>query len=262
MRIYISTDLEGISGITCWDQTRDRTHPLYAEARHLLTAEISACIEGCLAGGAQEVVVSDGHGGGFNIVPEELHPGASYVTGPGRPRGGCGMEAGMDGLILLGYHAMNGVEDGVLHHTQSSLGENKYWYNGVESGEIAQSSLVASYYDIPPIMCTGDLRCCEEAVRFLGNHIVTVVVKEGYSRTSCKMLAPKKARELIRDAAERAMSIIPQCEPYRTGLPITARMQLKSKEDIDRIVEAGRSRRVDEYTVERTIDDPRDIYHF
>ena len=63
MRIYISTDLEGISGVTYWDQTRDRTHLLYQEARHLLTAEINACVDGCLDGGTTEITVSDGHGG-------------------------------------------------------------------------------------------------------------------------------------------------------------------------------------------------------
>ncbi len=262
MRIYISTDLEGISGVTYWDQTRDRTHLLYQEARHLLTAEINACVDGCLDGGATEITVSDGHGGGFNVVPEELHPGAGYVTGPGRPRPGCGMEEGIDGLILLGYHAMNGVEDGVMHHTQSSLGENKYWYNGIESGEIVQTSLVAGYYGIPPIMCTGDLRCCEEARHFLGDHIITVVVKEGYSRTSCRMLAPQKARAMIREAAKNAMGIIPQCSPFRMDLPITARMRLQDTERIDEIVAVGKSIRVDEHTVERRVDDPRDIYYF
>lgn len=260
--IYISTDLEGISGVTMWDQTRDRTHPLYWEARHLLTADINACVEGCLEGGAGEIVVNDGHGGAFNVVPEELHPGASYVTGPGRPHAGCGMDDSFHGLILLGYHAMNGTEDGVLHHTQSSLGENKYWYNGMECGEIAQTALIAGAFGIPPIMCTGDLRACEEARRFLGEQIITVVVKEGYSRTSCKMLAPKKARELIREGARQAMGIIDRCKPYSIGVPFTARMRLKDKEAIDRVMESGRSQRVDDFTVERVVEDPLDIYRF
>lgn len=261
-KIFISTDLEGISGVTTWEQTRERTSPLFREACHLLVADINACVEGCLEGGAGEVVVSDGHGGGFNLIPEELHPEATYVTGPGRPHAACGMDESFHGLILLGYHAMNGVEDGVLHHTQSSLGENKYWYNGVECGEIAQTALVAGAFGIPTILCTGDLRACEEARRFLGEQIITVVVKEGYSRTSCKMLAPKKARELIREGARQAVGIIDRCRPFTMDLPITARLRLKDKEAIDRILEAGRSRRIDDLTVERIIEDPLDIYRF
>lgn len=262
MRIFISTDLEGISGITVWEQTRDVTSPLYQEARRLLTAEVNACVEGCLDGGATEVVVNDGHGGGFNLVPELLHPGACYVTGTDRPSPGHDMDCDMDGLIMLGYHAMNGVQDAVLHHTQSSLGENRYWYNDIESGELVQTALVAGYYGIPPIMVTGDLRCCQEARRFFGEHIVTVSVKEGYSRTCCKMLAPVRAHELIREAAGRAMAAIPLCRPFTMQLPIRARLRLQDKEAIDRILESGLSSRVDDFTVERLIEDPRDVYRF
>jgi len=262
MRIHISTDLEGISGITIWEQTRDFANPLYQEARQLLTAEINACVEGCLEGGATEIVVYDGHGGAFNIVPSELHPGASYITGPGRPWPSPDWDESVDGLILLGYHAMNGVEDGVLHHTQSSLGENKYWYNGIECGEIVQTSLVAGHYGVPPIMCTGDKRACEEARRFLGEEIITVVVKEGYSRTSCKMLAPEKARALIREGAKQAMGVIPGCKPLKFDLPMTARMRLKDPEAIARVMQSGLSVRVDEFTVERVVEDQRDVYRF
>lgn len=262
MKIFICTDLEGIGGITCFDQTRDKTNLLYQEARHLLTQEVNACVQGCLDGGATDIIVRDGHGGGFNFFVEDLHPAARYITGPGRPRPDNGMDSTIDGLILLGYHAMNGTEDGVLHHTQSSLGENKYWYNGVESGELVQTSLVAGYHDIPPIMCSGDLRCCEEARRFLGDEIVTVVVKEGFSRTSSIMYAPAKSRELVREGARKAMAVIPRCRPYKLPLPITGRLQLKDKEAIDRIVEKGLSRRIDDFTVERVFDDPRDVYRF
>ena len=262
MKIYIATDLEGISGVTCFEQTRDRTTNLYQEARHLLTAEINACVQGCLDGGATDIIVNDGHGGGFNIVPEELHPGASYFTGVGRPERRNGMDESVDGLILLGYHAMNGVEDGVLHHTQSSLSEAKYWYNGVECGEIAQTAMAAGYYNIPPIMYSGDLRGAEEARRFLGEEIITVVVKQGLSRTSSIMLAPVKAREMVREGARQAMSVIPRCKPYKIAVPFTARLRLKDKERIDQIVEAGRATRVDDHTVERVIDDPRDAARF
>lgn len=262
MKVYIVTDLEGISGITDWNQTRDFTTPLYQEARRLLTAEINACVQGCLDGGATEVIVNDGHGGGFNIVPEELHPGASYVTGVGRPDSHPCLDETVDALVLLGYHAMNGTVDGVLHHTQSSVGEFKYWYNGVECGEIVQSSLVAGYYGVPPVMLTGDRRACEEARRFLGDRIETVIVKEGLSRTSCRMLAPSLARDMIREAATRAMSRISECQPLRFELPIRARFRSDNPEVVESMAASGLSTRVDEFTLERSIEDPRDIYRF
>jgi D-amino peptidase len=262
MKVYIVTDLEGISGITHWDQTRDFTTLLYQEARHLLTAEVAACVQGCLDGGADEIIVNDGHGGGFNLVPEELHPGASYVTGMGRPDSHPCLDETVDALVLLGYHAMNGTVDGVLHHTQSSVGEYKYWYNGVECGEIVQSSLVAGYYGVPPVMCTGDERACQEARRFLGESIVTVAVKQGLSRTSCRMLAPSLARDMIREAAQRAMGVVSQCRPLRFDLPIQARFHSDNKDVVDSMAANRLSTRVDDCTLERTIEDPRDIYRF
>ncbi|PJB63034.1 MAG: hypothetical protein CO096_23575, partial [Armatimonadetes bacterium CG_4_9_14_3_um_filter_66_14] len=55
MRICVCTDLEGISGVCVFEQTRDRTTALFQEARRLLMGDINACVDGCLEGGADEV---------------------------------------------------------------------------------------------------------------------------------------------------------------------------------------------------------------
>ncbi len=73
---------------------------------------------------------------------------------------------------MLGFHAMMGTPDGVLCHTQSSKTENRYWYNGVESGELAQSAAIAGYYGVPAIMVSGDEATCREARKFFGNNII------------------------------------------------------------------------------------------
>ena len=267
MKIYISTDLEGISGVTSFDQTRDRGNPMFEEARHLLMGDCNAAVQGCLDGGATEIVVMDGHGGGFNFIPSEMHPGATWAPGRGRPTAHIGLDDTFDAAIFLGYHAMNGTETGVLHHTQSSAAECKYWYNDVESGEIAQSAIVCGHFGVPVVMVTGDDACCAEGKRFLGacgeagEQIVTVSVKEGYSRESCRMIAPSKAVELIRGGAAKAMGVIGQCRPYRIEFPAKGRLQLKDKETADAYGGAA-SQRVDERTFERIIESPLDIYRF
>ena len=58
------------------------------------------------------------------------------------------------------------------------------------------------------------------------------------------------------------MSVIPLCEPFRLDLPITARLQLNDKDAIDRLLEAGLSERIDDFTVERIIEDPMELYKF
>jgi len=261
VKVYIATDLEGISGVTVWDQTRDQTTQLYQDARRLLTREVNAAVTGCLEGGATKVVVLDGHGGGFNFVPEELHPGATYVTGPGRPAAHCGLDRSFDAAMFVGYHAMAGTPRAVLAHTQSSKSGNRYWYNGRESGEIAQSAISCGCYGIPVVLVTGDQAACREARAFLGARTLTVAVKKGLSITSCEMVAPSRARELIRRAAAKALGRIGECKPYRIKAPIKARLQFATKEIADG-AKCSRSTRVDDRTFERTMKSPLEIYRF
>lgn len=263
MRVYVVTDMEGLCGVTEWSQVMiDHNSSLYQESRRLLTEEVNACVAGCMAGGATEVHVLDGHGGGFNFIPELLHPDGIYITGPNRPTPGAGLDDNFDCGILLAFHAMNGVQDAVLHHTQSHIGELKYWYNGVESGELAQSSLIMGHYNIPVVMATGDKRLCEEARRFLGEEIVTIQVKDGLSRTSCLTLSPLKARQLIHDGAKEAMGRVSRCKPYKTDLPICGRLQSVDPAFINRIIANGLSTKIDDFTVEREIPDATGIYYF
>ena len=261
MKVYIPTDLEGISGVTVWDQTREMTTALYQHARHLLTREVNAAVKGCLAGGANEVVVLDGHGGGFNLVPDELHPGATYVTGPGRPAMLCGLDETFAAAILLGYHAMAGTPNAVLAHTQSSKRGDRYWYNGRESGEIAQTALVCGHYGVPVVMVTGDEATCAEARAFLGDGIVTASVKKGLGINACQMLAPEAAWDLIAESAAKALAQVGQCKPYKIDLPIHARLRFPTRETADA---AGclRSKRVDEFTYERLIESPLEVVRF
>ena len=260
MKVYISTDLEGVSGVTMWEQTREPTAAAYQHARHLLTCDVNAAVEGCLAGGADEVVVLDGHGLPLNFIPDELHPGAAYVVGPGRGAHTV-VDGSFDAAMLVGYHAMAGTPDAVLAHTQSSKAGCRYWYNGRESGEIAQCAAAIGHHGIPVVMVTGDAAACAEAHEFLGDGIVTVSVKKGTGITSCVMVPPKRAWDMIREGAAEALTRIGQCEPYKLDVPITARLQYGSKEIADK-ANCSRSTRIDDRTFERTMDSQLEVLRF
>ncbi|NQT54108.1 M55 family metallopeptidase, partial [bacterium] len=163
--------------------------------------------------------------------------------------------------ILLGYHAMAGTPNAVLAHTQSSLSGNRYWYNGRESGEIAQTAAMCGHYGVPVVMVTGDEATCAEARDFLGDATVTVAVKKGLGTTCCQMLAPARARGLIQAAAAAALGRVGQCRPYILDLPIAARLQYATAEIADS-ARRPHSQRVDDRTFERTIDSPLDILRF
>ena len=223
-KIYVNTDLEGISGVYKWAQTYDTTTPLALQAREFFMGDLAAVVRGLRDGGATEVVVLDGHGNQA-VIPHLMAPGAKYITGKPRPRGLYGLDETYAGTVLLGFHAMMGTPDGVLCHTQSSKTENRYWYNGVESGELAQDAAVAGHFGVPPIMVAGDEATCREAEKFFGKACVTVALKKGIARESAMLYPLEETRKALYEGAKRAMKAIPDCKPYKLDLPIKAKKQ-------------------------------------
>jgi len=136
-----------------------------------------------------------------------------------------GMTMFATGLIQLGAHAMMGTPDGVLCHTQSSRTENRYWYNGVESGELAQCAAIAGHYGVPTIMVTGDEATCREAGRFFGSNCVTVAVKRGITREAAELYPFDETRQALYEGARRAVAAIPRCQPYKLPLPVQAKKE-------------------------------------
>lgn len=132
--------------------------------------------------------------------------------------------------LWLGYHAMNETPDRVLHHTQSSLSETKYWCNGVECGELFQNAVVAGYYGVPLIMVTGDVATCREAKRFFGDECITVATKKGYSREAAELYPFEETRKALYEGAKKAISAIQKCKPYTLDFPIKGKKQYLVKE--------------------------------
>ena len=223
-KIYVMTDLEGISGVYQFAQTRETNTPLAREAREYFMGDVAAVVRGLRDGGATEILVLDGHGNQA-LLPELMPPGAKYITGLPRPEHFPGLDASYAGVVFLGFHAMMGTTNGVLHHTQSSKTEHRYWYNGVESGELAQCAAVAGYFGVPPILVTGDEATGCEAERFFGKGCVTVAVKKGLARESAVLYPLAETRTKLYQGAKQAMGAIKRCQPYKLDLPIKARKE-------------------------------------
>lgn len=220
-KIYIITDLEGISGVYKFDQAWVKDTPLNLKACEYFMGDVSAVVRGLRDAGATEIVVCDGHGDQA-VIPHLMEPGATYITGKPKPSPGSlwGLDNSFAGVVLLGFHAMRGTPDGVLNHTQGV--ENRYWYNGVESGELAQNAAIAGYFGVPPIMATGDEATCREAKKFFGDHCVTVAVKRGISREAAVLYPIEETHKALYEGAKRAMAAISLCKPYTLDLPIKA----------------------------------------
>ena len=253
LRVYIVTDLEGASGVYKFAQTREPGNPLGEKAKEYLMGDIAAVVKGLRSANVFDIVVLDGHGPQA-FVPHLMAPGAKYITGKPRPGPLTGLDGSFDALIQLGAHAMMGTPDGVLCHTQSSRSENRYWYNGIESGELAQCAAIAGYYDIPTIMVTGDEATCREAAKFFGPDCVTVAVKRGISREAAELYPFDETRQALYEGARRAVEAIPKCKPYKLSLPIKAK-----KEYLVFDSPSGPGRKISK---EGTIEDVRKLMNF
>lgn len=226
VKIYVNTDLEGISGVFKFAQTREKDSPANLQACEYFMGDVAAVVRGLRDGGATEVVVLDGHGSQA-VLPHLMVPGAVYITGTPRPGAGnlSELDSSFAGMVMVGFHAMMGTPDGVLHHTQSSRTENRYWYNGVESGELVQNAAIAGHYGVPAIMVTGDEATCREAKRFLGDDLVTVAVKKGLARESAVLYPFEEARKALYEGARRAIATIGARRPFVLQTPIAVKEQ-------------------------------------
>jgi D-amino peptidase len=216
-RVYFVTDLEGVCGVDDWDPRHasygDTAKGVYerSEMQRLLTGEINAAAEGCLAGGADEILVNDSHGAGRTILVEELRAGVRLYRGTERPYWLPGLDATYDALLQVGMHAKSNTPYGTLTHTCTG-DVREYRLNGVSVGEMGIAAAMAGYFGVPWVFVSGDLHACREAER-LAKGILCAPVKEGLSRHSAIHLAPSDARELIRERAEQGVRRAKEIRP-------------------------------------------------
>ena len=138
IKVFIITDLEGISGISRADQiTQDS--PDYAYSIGRLMADTNAAVAGAFDGGADEVLVVDGHGGGNNFPPDSLDPRAKQCRLSTKEVDFTTVSA----FMHVGAHAMAGTLNAFLDHTQSSVRWFDYRINGRSMGEMGQEAVLA-----------------------------------------------------------------------------------------------------------------------
>jgi len=213
-KVYITTDLEGASGVTQESQSFGER---YESARLQLTRDVNAVVLGAQDAGADHILVSDGHGhnAGYNFVYEELANGALYELGAPRPCYIAGLTSSFTCAFAVAYHAMAGTKGAIMDHTQSSRAIVHMWLNDQEIGELGMFAYAAGHVNVPVALVTGDDKTAEEAKALLGEQVVTAVVKYGAKRTSAFCLAPGDARALIREKAAEAVRLAPNMKPLK-----------------------------------------------
>ncbi|MDQ6693640.1 MAG: M55 family metallopeptidase [Chloroflexota bacterium] len=237
MRVIIISDMEGISGIVKWEQVKGGD-PMYEECRKLYTEEINAAVRGAISGGASEVVVMDCHGAGggwsFNsLVPDMLDPRCEYVVQQIWTGYTGALEQGCDAALFIGMHAMAGTPMGVLSHTVSSEAWHNLWFNNIRVGETGINAALCGNWGCPVLLVTGDKATCDEARALLGDDLMTVAVKEGLGRNSARQIPPQRARQMIEDAAKKAIEERPSVLPYNPGEPCEIKVEVVSPDRVE-----------------------------
>ena len=204
MRILISADMEGISGVV--DPTHvTSTHTEYQRFRKIMTDDVNAAIRGAFAGGATQVVVSDAHGNKTNILVEYLDERAEINSGGIAPFGMIeGVEDRYDAAMFVGYHACMGTPIAILSHTISSARVASIWMNDRLAGEIGLNAALCGYFGTPVILISSDLAGCKEAEQWIPG-IEQVVTKVATSRHSARCLATAASQKLIEKSAKSAV---------------------------------------------------------
>jgi D-amino peptidase len=247
MKVLIAVDMEGISGVVHWDHV-DSQHKEYARFRKLMTADANAAVRGAFDAGAEEVIVSDGHGGARNILVEEIEPRARLNSGSPSPFSMVqGIDSGVDAAMFVGYHARVGSPNAILDHTWSSTCVANVWLNDRPVGEIGWNSAVCGHFGAPVIMISGDQTACAEAQEVIGP-IETAVVKWASGRMAAMCLSPIVAQERIYEAARRAVERFANGQgpqPVRVEAPINATLELTTSEMADRVMLLPGARRLE-----------------
>ncbi|MBN2551028.1 MAG: M55 family metallopeptidase [Anaerolineales bacterium] len=258
MKILISADMEGITGVVHWDQV-DPGHAEYPRFRRLMTGDVNAAIRGAFEAGAKEVLVTDGHAYGRNILIEELDPRAHLNSSSISPLSMVqGIDSGVDGVIFVGYHARIGTQNAILEHTWSDERVYNLYLNGDLFGEIGLNAGISGHFGAPVIMISGDRAACTEAAALLGE-VETAVVKVASGRMAAECLPPAVAQEKIQIAARKAVTRLNKGQapkPLHISPPITMIIDFVQSEMADRaalLPGASRNGRHLVYTAEEMV---------
>ena len=176
MRIFISVDMEGISGVETVEEVFQGL-PGYRTFRQIMAGDVNAAVQGAIEGGASDIVVSDSHGYMCNIRPKDVHRKAKLKSGMQRKL--CqfkGFSPNFDGALFIGYHSKAGTKDGILSHTWIPAFQDVR-VNGLSVGEYGLNGFLVHSFGVPVVMLSGDDKTVQQARPLLGD-IEYVEVKQ------------------------------------------------------------------------------------
>jgi len=233
LKVFLSVDMEGICGVVGEKETDpENGGEAYRANCRRMTAEANAAIEGAVKAGATEVLVADSHWNFDNLIPEELNEAATLLRGGPRPFSMVqDLDGSFDAVLCVGYHAMAGTPRAIIDHTFTGR-IRSVEVNNRAVGETGLNAYLAGEFGVPVVLVTGDTALAAEA-RALLKGVHTVAVKEAVSTNAAKHLHPRKACDLIRMEAEKAVREAAELEPLVASKPVALAIEFKHTENAD-----------------------------
>jgi len=204
VKVFISVDMEGITGNTGWQHV-SRKQPEYQAGRSRMLGDCNAAIEGALDAGAKEIVVNDSHDSMMNLILDDLHPKAHLISGDPKPLSMMQGVEGADAAVFIGYHARIGTQSASMDHTYFGSVFSRVLLNGVEVGEPELNAAIASYFGVPVVFLSGDEMVCQMVKNSIGPWVQTAAVKTAIGRTAAQCLHPAVTRPLIQQGVRMGL---------------------------------------------------------
>jgi D-amino peptidase len=227
LKVYISVDMEGIAGVVTADQLGP-TGFEYARAREFMTGEALAAIAGARDAGATQIVVSDSHGNGQNLLIDKFPPEVTIIRSWPRPLMMMqGIDSTFDAAVFIGYHASTTNPAGVRAHTISSATLAAVELNGVAMPESGINAAIAGYFGVPIVAISGDNVAVSEAQALIGA-MEGAVVKQAISFHAAATMTPEAAQQLVRQKVKAGVQRRASIRPYVVRAPVRLDLTLKN----------------------------------
>jgi D-amino peptidase len=226
MKVYISTDIEGITDVTTWNET-DLEKPESRAACEQMTAEVAAACEGALKAGAGEILVKDAHWHARNILHERLPREVRLIRGWGKEPLSMlqGMDGSYAGLMMIGFHSRGGGAGSPIEHTLDPDFVHVR-INERFASEFLVFAYAAAWLKVPVVFVSGDQALVDE-VKSINPHISTVAVKQAVGDSTVN-IHPADAVDRIREGAASALQ--GDLKKCLVDLPEKFRVEIRFKE--------------------------------
>jgi D-amino peptidase len=234
-KVLLIYDMEGLSGVNRQEQTSAASPEYRSVGRLRLTEDVNAAIRGLAAGGAGEIVVTDGHGSGNSEEPDILldqldkrarfefrdRPFSQYIDMPDKT---------YQAIVCIGMHARAGTP-GFLAHTFTI--EPSWRVNGLDITETEIVAHSGARFGVPVIMVSGDDVLGKQLDERLPQ-VEYALVKRAKGRADADLLPLPEAHGNIESAARKAMQKLAQYKAYPVAREYRWEMSFQTPGQADR----------------------------